>query len=97
MSQLSVATEAGTLADALRELTGRAAAEDVARRLAAKDPTLWGPDAEPEASIRLGWLDLPETSRTLLPGCASCEGSCSPRASTTSCSPAWAARRSLRR
>ena len=67
MSQLSVATEAGTLADALRELTGRAAAEDVARRLAAKDPTLWGPDAEPEASIRLGWLDLPETSRTLLP------------------------------
>ena len=27
----------------------RAASEDVARRLAAKDPTLWGPDAEPEA------------------------------------------------
>jgi hypothetical protein len=67
MSQLSVATEAGTLAGALRELTERAAGEEVARRLAAKDPTLWGPDAEPEASIRLGWLDLPETSRTLLP------------------------------
>ena len=29
------------------------------QRLAAKDPTLWGPDAESEASIRLGWVDLP--------------------------------------
>jgi len=54
-------------AQALRELTTRAAAEDVARRLAVKDPTLWGPEAEPEASVRLGWLDLPETSRDLLP------------------------------
>jgi glucose-6-phosphate isomerase len=54
-------------AEALRELTARAAADNLAGRLAAKDPTLWGPDAEPEASIRLGWLDLPETSRDLLP------------------------------
>ena len=55
------------VAAALRELAERAAAEDVAARLAAKDATLWGPEAEPEASIRLGWLDLPETSRELLP------------------------------
>jgi glucose-6-phosphate isomerase len=34
--------------------------------LVAKDATLWGPDAQPEASIRLGWLDLAETSRPLL-------------------------------
>ncbi|RJL36120.1 glucose-6-phosphate isomerase [Bailinhaonella thermotolerans] len=41
--------------------------EGVAPALAAGDATLWGPDAQAEASIRLGWLDLPETSRALLP------------------------------
>jgi glucose-6-phosphate isomerase len=39
----------------------------VAAALAAKDATLWGPEAEPEASRRLGWLDLPEASQELLP------------------------------
>ncbi|TKV26762.1 glucose-6-phosphate isomerase [Arthrobacter sp. NamB2] len=38
-----------------------------ASRLMAKDSTLWGADAESEASIRLGWLDLFEGSRALLP------------------------------
>jgi glucose-6-phosphate isomerase len=41
--------------------------DDVAARLAAKDATLWGPDAESEAAVRLGWLDLPASSRELLP------------------------------
>jgi glucose-6-phosphate isomerase len=36
-------------------------------RLTAKDATLWGPDAEPEASIRLGWVDTFEHSRALVP------------------------------
>ena len=36
-------------------------------RLAIKDATLWGPAAEAEASIRLNWVDLPESSRELLP------------------------------
>ena len=45
---------------------GAARRRQVASRLAAKDATLWGPDAEPEASIRLGWVDLPESSRPLL-------------------------------
>ncbi|SFP46719.1 glucose-6-phosphate isomerase [Geodermatophilus dictyosporus] len=40
--------------------------DDVAARLVGKDATLWGPEAEPEASIRLGWLDLPATSRELV-------------------------------
>ena len=31
----------------------------LAAKLAAKDATLWGPVAEAEASVRLGWLDLP--------------------------------------
>jgi glucose-6-phosphate isomerase len=35
--------------------------------LAAKDPTLWGPAAEAEASIRLGWVDTFRRSRDLLP------------------------------
>ena len=40
-------------------------AEQVASKLAAGDPTLWGPDAESEASIRLAWTTLHETSRPL--------------------------------
>ena len=39
----------------------------LAGRIAGKDATVWGPDAEHEASIRLGWLDLPRSSRDLLP------------------------------
>ncbi|SCG64265.1 glucose-6-phosphate isomerase [Micromonospora inositola] len=35
--------------------------------LAAKDPTLWGPEAEATAKARLGWLDTHLRSRELLP------------------------------
>jgi glucose-6-phosphate isomerase len=41
-------------------------ADRVASRLATADPTLWGPAAEEEAAIRLGWARLHETSRPLL-------------------------------
>ena len=40
--------------------------ERVLSRLAAADPTLWGPAAEEEAAVRLGWVRLHETSRPLL-------------------------------
>ena len=40
--------------------------DKVASGIAARDATLWGPDAESEAAIRLGWVDLPVTSRPLL-------------------------------
>ncbi|MDK3256377.1 glucose-6-phosphate isomerase [Blastococcus capsensis] len=40
--------------------------DDVAARLVRKDATLWGPDAESEAAVRLGWLDLPASSRSLV-------------------------------
>jgi glucose-6-phosphate isomerase len=40
--------------------------DDVAARLVRKDATLWGPDAESEAAVRLGWLDLPASSRELV-------------------------------
>ena len=38
----------------------------VASRLAAKDSTLWGPDAEAESGKRLAWVTLPESSRPLV-------------------------------
>ena len=36
-------------------------------KLAAKDSTIWGDAAQAEASIRLNWIDAPESSRELLP------------------------------
>jgi len=36
-------------------------------RLKTKDSTIWGPAAQAEAAIRLNWIDLPESSRELLP------------------------------
>ena len=41
--------------------------DQVASRIGAKDATLWGPAAEAEAAIRLGWVDLALRSRELLP------------------------------
>ncbi len=35
--------------------------------LAAKNPSLWGAQAAAEAAVRLDWVDLPESSRDLLP------------------------------
>lgn len=40
---------------------------EASARLAKKDATLWGPDAQAEAKVRLNWVDLPSTSRALLP------------------------------
>ncbi len=45
---------------------GEPIAPDVASRLFAHDATLWGPDAEAEASKRLAWTDLPLSSRPLV-------------------------------
>ncbi|GHJ52685.1 glucose-6-phosphate isomerase [Nonomuraea sp. TT08I-71] len=42
-------------------------AANLPARLAAKDPTLWGPEAEATARTRLGWLDTLARSRELLP------------------------------
>ncbi|QRP43772.1 glucose-6-phosphate isomerase [Amycolatopsis sp. FDAARGOS 1241] len=55
------------------ELAGNAAplaerliADQAASKLAAHDSTLWGPDAESEASIRLSWTSLHKSSRPLI-------------------------------
>ncbi|MGQ0838945.1 glucose-6-phosphate isomerase [Actinokineospora sp.] len=47
-------------------LVGQLAADQVASKLAAQDPTLWGPDAESESAVRLAWTALHETSRPLV-------------------------------
>ncbi|HEU5269663.1 MAG TPA: glucose-6-phosphate isomerase, partial [Jatrophihabitans sp.] len=65
MSQLRVeltAADAEALAGAVEELV----ADRVASRTTAQDATLWGPDAESEAAIRLAWTTLHETSRPLV-------------------------------
>ena len=40
---------------------------EILSRLAAKDHTLWGLEAQAEAAVRLNWIDLPTSSRALLP------------------------------
>jgi glucose-6-phosphate isomerase len=39
----------------------------VHQQIAEKDPSTWGAEAAAEAAVRLNWVDLPESSRTLLP------------------------------
>jgi glucose-6-phosphate isomerase len=48
------------------EALEQAVSERIASRIAAEDPTVWGPDAESEASIRLSWTHLDESSRPLV-------------------------------
>jgi hypothetical protein len=48
------------------EVVRQLLAEDVPARIAAKDPTVWGPEAAAEAAVRLGWLDSPAGSRALV-------------------------------
>ncbi|MGW1342204.1 glucose-6-phosphate isomerase [Kribbella sp. NPDC002412] len=49
-----------------REVVDRLVDEKIASRIAAKDATTWGPEAESESAIRLNWVDLYESSRPLL-------------------------------
>ncbi|NBH08324.1 glucose-6-phosphate isomerase [Amycolatopsis sp. SID8362] len=54
------------LAERAAPLAGQLVADQAASKLAAQDATLWGPDAEPEASIRLSWTTLHKSSRPLI-------------------------------
>jgi glucose-6-phosphate isomerase len=56
----------GPAADAITRHVPQLVADHFASRLFAKDPTLWGPDAESESAIRLSWVGLGRTSRPLL-------------------------------
>ncbi|QWF84398.1 glucose-6-phosphate isomerase [Amycolatopsis sp. CA-230715] len=48
------------------ELVTKLVEDGAASKLAAQDPTLWGSDAESEASIRLSWTTLHKSSRPLI-------------------------------
>ncbi|MGH3787159.1 MAG: glucose-6-phosphate isomerase [Pseudonocardiaceae bacterium] len=66
MAQLAVELRTPGLAGATESWVDKLVAERVASALTDQDPTLWGPQAEPEAARRLAWVKLPETSRPLL-------------------------------
>ncbi|MGH3950772.1 MAG: glucose-6-phosphate isomerase [Pseudonocardiaceae bacterium] len=51
---------------AARPLADQLVADQIASKLTAQDATLWGPEAEPEASTRLSWTTLHQTSRPLI-------------------------------
>lgn len=57
----------GQAETAVRELVPDLVADLVASRLTAQDATLWGPEAEAEASVRLGWVEAVSNSLPLVP------------------------------
>lgn len=59
-------TAAGPAADAVGSHVPALVMDQVASRIAHQDATLWGPDAEAEASIRLGWVDVFAASRPVV-------------------------------
>jgi glucose-6-phosphate isomerase len=76
MKDASASVEAGgitvtingvELVMAARNATAALVTDGVAARLIAKDAELWGDDAAKLAATRLGWLDLPNSSRQYLP------------------------------
>lgn len=56
----------GAAADAVERIVPQLVSDGVAGAITAQDPTLWGPDAEAESAIRLGWTEAVAISRSLL-------------------------------
>jgi glucose-6-phosphate isomerase len=56
----------GAAADAIAATVPGLVEAHFASQLFAQDATLWGPDAESEAAIRLSWVNLPRSSRPLV-------------------------------
>ncbi|MBO2462538.1 glucose-6-phosphate isomerase [Actinomadura violacea] len=55
----------GAVVDESETVLDRLASDGVPSSLTSRNAKLWGPDAAPLAARRLGWLGLPETSRSL--------------------------------
>ncbi len=64
--------------------------DKVATRIFAKDPTLWGPDAEAEASVRLGWVEAATVSQPWWRTSWHSVTPCAPKVSAGSSCAAWA-------
>lgn len=58
---------AGGVAKAVQEYLPALVADRVASRVFESDHTLWGPDAEAESSIRLGWVQAASKTLRLVP------------------------------
>ncbi|MFC0682412.1 glucose-6-phosphate isomerase [Lysobacter korlensis] len=56
----------GAAADAVARVVPQLVNDLVASRITAQDPTLWGPEAEEEASKRLGWVEAAVVSQPLV-------------------------------
>ncbi|TDE38582.1 glucose-6-phosphate isomerase [Actinomadura sp. 6K520] len=56
----------GPVLDESETVLDRLVSDGVPGSLASRNAKLWGPDAAPRAARRLGWLELPETSRSLV-------------------------------
>jgi glucose-6-phosphate isomerase len=57
----------GAAEEAVKTVVPQLVADLVASGITAQEPALWGPDAEPEASKRLGWTEAVAISRPLVP------------------------------
>lgn len=66
MSSLSLQAS-GSAREAIDTHVPRLVADSFASRLFDQDPSLWGPAAEEEAAVRLGWTDAAAVSRPLVP------------------------------
>lgn len=56
----------GAAKEAVDSVLDKLVADFVASRITDQDPTLWGPNAESEAAIRLGWVESATSSRALV-------------------------------
>ena len=65
-ADVAVAPSGPDATAALERYLSALVSDKVASRITGLDPTLWGDAAVPEASIRLGWVGLPDSSRPLV-------------------------------
>lgn len=66
MSDALEVAATGAAADAIGNHVPTLVADKFASKLFAQDATLWGAEAEAEASVRLSWVGLPRSSRPLI-------------------------------
>jgi glucose-6-phosphate isomerase len=55
------------LQSTLQAVVEELASKEIASRISSKDDSIWGPAAQPEASIRLGWVDSFKEAVNLIP------------------------------
>jgi len=63
---VAVNTRGVAIMDAERQSAATLISDGVPAALVARDPRLWGPGAAATAAVRLGWLNAPRASRSLL-------------------------------